>query len=221
MPNWCSVSVSISGKKENVERMFREITALQQVKRTKSNVPYGFLSDTPDWLGYVVKDIFGLEPDSDDAPYCRGYFTDLFEDIEYSKDGKTAYWLFQYDHAWCPAYNFNIMLRKHYDVKVTWESEEPGMLAFSTNSPLDKPFFARFSNCDEEFFATEAERNKYILDFIHDEDNFPDIDTSHVQTLDKAIEFISDQEDSDYCFLDYGEYKFVDDSDYFLPMNQN
>lgn len=201
--------------------MFNQITALQKVKREKSNSPYHRLSDDSNWLGYVVKDIFGLEPDSESAPYCRGRFVYLREDVDYSSKGDTAYWFFQYEHAWCPAYNFNIMCREHYGVDITWESEELGMLEFITNTRLDRPFMARFSNCDEVFFATEAERDQYILDFIHDKENFPDVDTSHVKTIDDAIEFISDHDDSDYCFLDYGEYRYVDDSAYFLPMNQH
>lgn len=213
MPNWCSVSVSVSGPTENVQRMFDELTALQSVKREKQDVSVATLSGDADWLGHVVRDIFGIEPDSPYSPQCRGYFVYLREDI--GDEGKGhASWFFTYKSAWGPAVNFNIMLRKHYAVNLVWESEEPGMDEYLTSEPMECPYFSKIENYDYEFYKSEKEMLDDTISFIHEEF---DADAVILSMVD-AARYLQEMQG---LSCKYGRYLLFDDSDYLLPMHQH
>ncbi|WP_044270234.1 hypothetical protein, partial [Bacteroides timonensis] len=70
MANWCSTDYQIVGKQQNVEKLFREMQKVLGTDRNDKKDAMSFVPD-PSWLGYIVSDILGIDPEKECVP-CRG-----------------------------------------------------------------------------------------------------------------------------------------------------
>lgn len=70
MPNWCSTDYQIVGKRTEVQNLYNKFKKVIATDRIYEKDGTTFLPNSS-WLGYVVKDILEIDPETEVIP-CRG-----------------------------------------------------------------------------------------------------------------------------------------------------
>lgn len=123
MPNWCSNSLTISGKKDSVQRIIIKLEMLEDDKGTfEELVGLGDVDkstyDEGGWYHWNI-DRFGTKWDVSKRDFMCGFM--LNED----DDDEISFSVF-FDTAWSPPSGFVLLLSEIYGVDVEIESEEGG-----------------------------------------------------------------------------------------------
>lgn len=154
MANWCTTDVTVTGPKEQVEKLYKIMRELTERKDTTSSDGWG----TSTWYGNLVT-AFGGEWEK---VYCRGHFYNLmYENGELS-------WSDEF--AWREPYEvFDFLREKLPEIDIRFYAEEPGCDYLVTNIPDFAHFVSDF-NCEWEYHDTLEEllahaRDTYGRDF--------------------------------------------------------
>lgn len=191
MPNWCSTSYRLTGDTQQLETLYNDMKALQEMK--KPLVPNGFGTS---WLGCLV-DWYGKDWKTFG---CRGSWSDLYY------DGKIL--SFMTETAWYRCPDVEDLLREKYpDIEIWWFTEEPGMEIYETNDLPGHYFPDRWllDFIDEsregcyfwEYFATIEE----AADFIR-ENCIPGIELEPTaEAIETALDNLQNERPDDISYL--------------------
>lgn len=200
MPNWCNTTFVIEGDKKEVESLFLIMDELEHMDRPL--VANGFGKQ---WLGCLVEKLGG----DWEKIYCRGdwQYKELREDGNLHIDTESA---------WSPPLEvFWLVKSKFPNLRIYWQSEEPGMEEYWTNDAEGKYFHERYylEACDpdgefvHEYFKNEQDcvnfiRGKYEIE---------------IQTIDdvESVQEYWDEIDDDNPFICVHEY-LIDNNDKLL-----
>lgn len=199
MPNLNVTDVRVAGSKDQIEQLYKIMTALEEAE--KPAIENGFGTT---WYGCLVN---ALGADWNNV-YCRGSWQEL-EKV----DNNTLRW---WDEtAWGPVLEvFDLIEAKFPELKVYWLAEEPGMCYFESNDCEHKFFNTQFilyynDAYETEYFDSEEE----LLDFINeliDEYNKEGGNEHHVHSLQELDKLVEDVDNNGYSngFCDLSYYKF-------------
>lgn len=194
MPNWNVTDVRVAGSKDQIEQLYKIMTALEEAE--KPTIENGFGNT---WYGCLVD---ALGADWNDI-HCRG----SWQELEKVNNNTLKWWD---ETAWGPTLGvFDLIEAKFPKLKVFWLAEEPGMAYYESNDCEHEFFNTQFvlyynDAYETEYFDSEEE----LLDFINELiDNDPERkDKKHINSLEELDKLIENEDNDGYCDLSY--YKF-------------
>lgn len=191
MPNWASTLYVAVGDKQQLKQLHSIMDELECMKEPLH--PNGFGAA---WLGNLVIKLGG----DWNKVYCRGYWDDLtFNGSEIT---------FHVESAWGELNEVRELIEKHFpDIKLYFQSEEPGMGIYTTNDDTGQYFPDQFYLWVEDEDTTE-----YYQDLKSLAEAVESITGSkHLTTLDsckKALESFSRKHHN--CCYTLEEFSLVD-----------
>jgi hypothetical protein len=150
MANMASTDYFVHGSKNDVEKLFKDLTAVRTTER-----------EDKEWLGHVAKDLLN-KTDLE----TRGEFN-YFDDEVYS--GKTtSSFSFSTESKWSDCRELFELLAEKYNVTILFYVEECGCELFQTNDTEGKYFTANFvidnmGNGDYELCEEWSEVREYFI----------------------------------------------------------
>lgn len=191
MPNYVYTSHHITGQEREIRKLYE---ILQRVDRhpeakERERLYYGHM-----WLGYLLQELTGKDPEIE----CRGQVTG------YSMDGDTVLWL-STESAWNAPYELHDIFRQYfptirilYFVDVTDEGE------MYTNDVKGEVFKTRYGIAledeDEEFFDTLEEAQAWFFDRLGIRTN----------TLDELTDAIDNLDEEQYGYINFHECTVIE-----------
>lgn len=176
MPNWCSTNYQIIGKQQNVENLFERLQIVLSTDRSDKQKD-SFLPD-PWWLGYVVSDILGIDPEKEGVP-CRGSIS--YMDEEMDDDENLVSFTLSTETAWSDCRKLFYLLSIKFDIEILFYTEELGCDIHETNDEEGRYFDTRYLLDDSEdemsYYSSFGELAKEIEDMTGEKPNkFEDVD---------------------------------------------
>jgi hypothetical protein len=141
MPNWCSTDYQIVGNKNEVENLYNKFKQVVATDRSYEKDGTTFLPNSS-WLGYVVKDILGINPELEIIP-CRGTIEWLEEDLTINNYGTASFQLTT-ETAWSDCRKLFYTLMEKFDIEVFFITEELGCGIFETNDESGRYFTCQY-----------------------------------------------------------------------------
>lgn len=142
MPNWCSSSYVSIGNQQNVENLFNEFKKVLEADRNEFvDEKYSFLPN-PSWLGYLVSDLLGIDPESEEVK-CRGTITSVDDEVVIDKEGQ-AHFSFSTETAWADCRKLFYLIAEKFDVEILFFTEELGSEILETNDEEGRFFSERY-----------------------------------------------------------------------------
>ncbi|EOA58447.1 hypothetical protein HMPREF1214_02019 [Bacteroides sp. HPS0048] len=195
MSNTASTSYILEGSKSSIEALHNQFTKILATDRSEHSDQRGTYLPDSSWLGYIVKDVLGLDPDKDNV-CCRGSIDFIDDEIKIDEGG-SAYFRFDTESAWCDQRKMFYLLSKKFDVEVHFITEEFGCGIWEKTDGCDRGFpecyllddteddmnyfetFEQFAEAFEELCGEKPEKfedaenilSKYNLDervFVHE-----------------------------------------------------
>lgn len=124
MSNTCSTSYVLEGSKSSIEALHNQFKKVLATDRSEFSEHRGTYLPDKSWLGYVVKDILGLDPDKDNV-CCRGSICYLDDTITIDEEN-SAFFRLETESAWCDQRKMFYLLSEKFDVEVHFITEEFG-----------------------------------------------------------------------------------------------
>lgn len=159
MPNWCTTDIVMVGTKENVKKLYDDVTRLLETSRKGTTKEKDSFLNESNWLGYVVMEL--LEKSWKDMD-CRGTVESI--DTPMPMDCSNRAWKLQmlWLVAWCPCYQLQKELAAKYNLQLYFLAEEGGNLVYETNDTDGYWFPSRYKWKEEYYDSFEA----LVADFI-------------------------------------------------------
>ena len=153
MPNWCSTSYVIDGKRKEVQSLFSKMNNLENRKKPLVGNTFG-----KRWLGCLVTKLGG----DWQKVYCRGSWSDL--------DWNGAILRFNTETAWGPMDEVFKFIKKQYpSLEIYWQAEEDGNCVYCSNVVEGRYFKDRYRidhDCCYEYFFTLDGLAEYVSGII-------------------------------------------------------
>ena len=153
MPNWCSTSYVIDGKRKEVQSLFSKMNNLENRKKPLVDNTFG-----KTWLGCLVTKLGG----DWQKVYCRGSWSDL--------DWNGAILRFNTETAWGPMDEVFKFIKKQYpSLEIYWQAEEDGNGVYCSNDVKGRYFKDRYRiehDCCYEYFSTLDGLAEYVSGII-------------------------------------------------------
>ena len=187
MPNWCSTSYVIDGKRKEVQSLFSKMNNLENRKKPLVGNTFGRR-----WLGCLVTKLGG----DWQKVYCRGSWSDL--------DWNGAILRFNTETAWGPMTEvFDFLKTVYPSLEIYWQAEEDGNGVFLTNDAEGHYFRDRFRieyDLDYEYFSSIENACEYVSGIIGKE-------ISDREALEEAISEWNEATEDDDRQIYLNEYE--------------
>ena len=121
MPNWCSTDYQIVGIRTEVQNLYNKFKKVIATDRSYEKDGTTFLPNSS-WLGYVVKDILEIDPETEVIP-CRGTIEWLQEELDIDEANDTASFQLMTETAWSDCRKLFFTLMEKYDVQIFFIAE--------------------------------------------------------------------------------------------------
>lgn len=191
MPNWCSTSYVIDGKRKEVQSLFSKMNNLENRKKPLVGNTFGNT-----WLGCLVTKLGG----DWQKVYCRGSWSDL--------DWNGAILRFNTETAWGPMTEVFKFIKSIYpSLEIYWQAEEDGNGVYCSNDVEGRYFRDRYRiefDCDYEYFTTIEGVCGYVSGIIGKELNSK-------AAMEAAINDWNDNTEDDDRMIYFIEYEVVAD----------
>ena len=175
MPNWCSTSYVIDGKRKEVQSLFSKMNNLENRKKPLVGNTFG-----KTWLGCLVTRLGG----DWQKVYCRGSWSDL--------DWNGAILRFNTETAWGPMTEVFKFIKKQYpSLEIYWQAEEDGNGVYCSNDVEGRYFKDRYRiehDCCYEYFSTLDGLAEYVSGIIGKEVKTMDDINAAIETWNNATD---------------------------------
>lgn len=200
MPNWCSTDYQIVGNRTEVHKLYNKFKQVIATDRSYEKDGTTFLPNSS-WLGYVVKDILGIDPETEKIP-CRGTIEWLQEEVDIDEDNGTATFQLMTETAWSDCRKLFFTLMEKFDVQIFFITEELGCGIFQGNDEDGRYLTSRYivddfddgmeyySSFDEVADELEKISGKRVFDFKEAEKLIEDSDLDEKIGIHE-IEYVS------------------------------
>lgn len=142
MPNWASTDYQIVGNRTEVQNLYNKFKQVVTTDRSHEKDGTTFLPNSS-WLGYVVKDILGIDPATEEIP-CRGKIEWLQEELDVDEANDTAGFQIMTETAWTDCRKLFYTLMEKFDIQVFFIVEELGCGIFQTNDEDGRYLTSRY-----------------------------------------------------------------------------
>lgn len=166
MSNLCSTSYVIEGSRNSIESLHNQFKAVLNTDRSKFNDQRGTYLPQSSWLGYIVSDVLGLDPDKDNV-CCRGSICSMDDEITL-EDDDMAYFRFDTESAWVDQRKMFYLLSEKFDVEVHFITEEFGCELWQKTDGADRWFPEFYLLDDTEDDMNYFETFEQLADAIND-----------------------------------------------------
>ena len=175
MPNWCSTSYVIDGKRKEVQSLFSKMNNLENRRKPLVSNTFG-----KRWLGCLVTKLGG----DWQKVYCRGSWSDL--------DWNGAILRFNTETAWGPMDEVFRFIKKQYpSLEIYWQAEEDGNGVYCSNDVEGRYFKDRYRiehDCCYEYFSTLDGLSEYVSGIIGKEVKTMDDINAAIETWNNATD---------------------------------
>ena len=175
MPNWCSTSYVIDGKRKEVQSLFSKMNNLENRKKPLVGNTFG-----KTWLGCLVNKLGGNWQEV----YCRGSWSDL--------DWNGSILRFNTETAWGPMDEVFRFIKKQYpSLEIYWQAEEDGNGVYCSNDVEGRYFKDRYRiehDCCYEYFSTLDGLAEYVSGIIGKEVKTMDDINAAIETWNNATD---------------------------------
>lgn len=192
MPNWAYTNYVIEGELNQLKTFEAKLNQLNRMPRPLLKNGFGKL-----WLGNIVHLLGGNWKEI----RCRGRILDYY--LEYGGLRLSV------ESAWCEQGEVrHLLLKKFPDIKVYYQTEEPGMEIFQCNDESGKYFTEQYvidsEETGEEYYEdlTEVARRIQEITGLRTEET----ETGIRKTID-----VWTKEDPDNRWLCFHEFEYVED----------
>ena len=150
MANWCTTDVTVTGPKEQVEKLYKTMRELTDKKEPVSAGEWGST-----WYGNLVTAFGGKW----EKVCCRGYFFDL--------DYENGVLRWSDEFAWSEPYEVFAFLREKLPgISISFYAEEPGCDYFVTNRPDFAQYISDFDG-EWEYHDSLKDLLKYAGEYFN------------------------------------------------------
>ena len=162
MPNWCLTNIHISGKKSDIQTLYKRFS--DAIERDDGGQEPGYFTAGlthygKRWLGNLLLYI-GEEIKENGGPRCRGTvsYYDLCDDGE----GITI----QTDTAWVPMLQVFVKFKNKYapNAEITYCAEEPGCELFWKNDDSWEDYYVEFFSEETDEKTADKIKEAFGLD---------------------------------------------------------
>ena len=200
MPNWCSTDYQIVGIRTEVQNLYNKFKKVIATDRSYEKDGTIFLPNSS-WLGYVVKDILEIDPETEVIP-CRGTIEWLQEELDIDEANDTASFQLMTETAWSDCRKLFFTLMDKFDVQIFFIAEELGCGIFQGNDEDGRYLTSRYivDDFDEgmEYYSTfdevaeilEKLTGKIVYDFKQAEKLIEDCELDEKIAIHE-IEYVS------------------------------